>query len=155
MKHFKNSATYLVLVYAIALGLAALLNSYYPSQAASFVHYFLPMDTELSGQPFIRYRMVLWLIATMVFLTLVPIIGYFGTPEMNVEKLKRVHWINIPIVLVMYPVIWIFYPIIALCTTCWTSNDAFYFALTIAIFLGFNISVYAATVRLKLILKGQ
>lgn len=155
MTHFKNSATYLVLTYVIVLGLAALLNSNYPSHAASFVHSFLPMDTELSDQPFIRYRMVLWLCATMVFLTLVPIIGYFGIPETNIEKFQRVHWGHLVVAIFAIPTCWIFYPLIALCATCWTSNDTLYFSLTVGFFIALQIFAHAIILKVQLFFKGK
>lgn len=152
MKNIKNSAVYLVLVYIVILGLAALLSAWRPSQTASFVHFFLPMDMDLTTQSFIRYRMFLWLIATMVFLVLVPVIGYLGIPETNIEKFQRIHWGHLVVAIVAIPVCWIFYPLMALCTTCWTSNDAFYFALTICLFGGLQILAYAIILKMKLFL---
>ncbi len=150
MKNIKHSAVYLVLVYIVMLGLAALSSAWYPSQTASFVHFFLPMDVDISEQPFIRYRMLLWLIATMVFLVLVPVIGYFGIPETNVEKFQRVHWGHLVVAIVALPIGWIFYPIISLCTTCVTTNDAIYFALTVSFFLALQIFAHAIILKTQL-----
>jgi hypothetical protein len=134
MKYFKNSATYLVLIYVAVLGLAALLNAWLPSQTTSFVHFFLPVSTEFSELPFIRYRMLLWLVATAVFIVLVPVIGYFGIPETNLEKIQLLPWWQVVFVILVFPIAWVFYPVISLCTTCVTANDAVYFALTVSFF---------------------
>ena len=159
MKYFRNSATYLVLIYVTVLGLAALLSAWYPSQIASFVHFFLPIDIDLTTQSvshsFIRYRMFLWLIATMVFLVLVPLVGYFGIPETNFEKFQRIHWMHFVVAILMLPIGWIFYPIVALCITCWTSNDAFYFALTVSFFGGLQMLAHAIILKTKLIFRKK
>jgi cytochrome bd-type quinol oxidase subunit 2 len=150
MKYFRNSATYLVLIYVAVLGLAALLNAWYPSHTASFVHFFLPVSAEFSEQPFIRYRILLWLVATAVFIVLVPVIGYFGVPETNLEKFQRVHWGHLVVAIVALPIGWIFYPIISLCTTCVTTNDAVYFALTVSFFLALQIFAHAIILKTQL-----
>lgn len=147
MKHFKNAATYLLLIYTTVLGLTTLLNLKYPLKTASFIEFFLPLNIDISQQPFIRYRMVLWLVATIVFLILVPIIGYFGIVEMNVKKFQRIHWGNFVVAIIAIPICWVFYPLIALCTTCWTGNDIFYFILTIGLFIA--LQTFAQAILLK------
>jgi hypothetical protein len=67
-----------------------------------------------------------------------PVIGYFGIPETNVEELQNFPWWKMVFVIILSPLVWIGYPVIALCTKCVTSNDAVYFALTVFFFLDCN-----------------
>jgi hypothetical protein len=138
-------------IYLVALGLAVLLNMQFPSQIASFVDYFFPMKIDLTSQGFIRYRMVLFLAATIVFLVLIPIIWNFGIQGTEPEKIKRMHWRYFVLVVFMIPISWIFFPLISLCTTCWTTNDIFYFLLTVSVFIGLQISFQALALKINLI----
>lgn len=155
MNYFKNSATYLVLIYAMTLWLTVILNFYYPLEAASFVNFFLPTDIDISQQPFIRYRMILWIVSTMILLSIMPVIGYIGIPETNVEKMQNFPWWIIVLIIILSPLIWISYPIIALCTTCVTSNDVLYFILTVLFFFGLQLFAHAIVFKTKLLLSGK
>lgn len=155
MKYFKNSATYLVLIYAVTLGLTVLLNFNYPSKAAYFVNFFLPTNIDVSQQPFIRYRIILWIVSSIILLIIMPIIGYFEIPETNVEKMQNFPWWKIVLMIILSPLIWIGYPIIALCTTCATSNDVLYFILTVLFFFGLQLFAHAIVFKTKFLLRWK
>ncbi|WP_411883960.1 hypothetical protein [Polaromonas sp. YR568] len=143
----------LALIYIVALGFAAFFNFQFPSQAAAFVDFFFPTTINLASEDFIRYRMVLFLTATIVLLILVPLIAYFGMREFNREKFQHTHWSHFVIAVLAVPIGWIVYPFIALCAACWTGNDFFYFFLTVGCFVGFQIFIQAIVLKLKL-MKG-
>lgn len=144
----------IVAVYTVALGMMAFLSMQFPSKIASFVNFFLPLKFDLTSQDFIRYRMALFLTATIVFLALVPIILRFGFHGTESEKIKRIHWRYIVIAILVIPIGWIGFPFIALCTTCWTANDIFYFFFIISVFIGLQILLQALLLKINLFKNG-
>lgn len=141
---------YIIYIYFIALAVASILNNLSPSEISSFIYYFFPLDEDLSLNNFIRYRMFLWLTATVVFLLLTPIGFYLWIEKIfYINKIKLIpSWKWVFLIIVM-PISWIFYPIVFLCSDCVTSNDVTYFFLTILFFCALQF------VALGLILKTQ
>lgn len=148
MKYFRNSAFYLVLIYVAILGLAVVFGASHPLKVASFVYVFIPIDVNITEQPFILYRLLLWFTATIVFLILVIFIGCRGIPEANVEKIQLLRWWHVTLIVILSPIAWIFYPIISMCTTCITGNDIAYFILTVSFFIA--LQTLAQVVILKI-----
>jgi hypothetical protein len=138
----------IALTYLIALGIAAFLNMRFPLELSTFIDFLFPTKIDLTSQGFIRYRMLLFAVASILFLIFLPITLRFGLFGMTSEKIKKVHWRHIAILVFAVPICWMGYPFIALCPTCWTANDVFYFFLTVSVFMGLQISSQAVFLRM-------
>src|SRR6478752_9899493 len=137
----------IALSYLVVLGVAAFLNLQFPYEFSTFVDLIFPTKIDLASQGFIRYRMVLFVVASILFLVFLPIILRFGFSGMSYEKIKKTHWRHIAILAFAVPICWVGYPFISLCPTCWTANDVFYFFLTVSVFMGLQISSQAVFLK--------
>lgn len=152
MKKLKYFGNYIILTYIISLSFATIWNEINPSQTTAFVYFFLPLDNGFTENSFVRYRMLLWITSTIVFLFLTIIIGYFGILGTDMDKFKLMPWWNPLFYIILIATGWIFYPIIFLCTDCVTSNDLVYFILTVLLFLAMQIFAQAVILKTQILL---
>lgn len=144
------TATRLLLTYMAVLGLAGLLNKYLPVETAKFANFMLPAQLEMVDQSFVRYRMVLFICASIALISLAPLIAYAGLRGTKVESIRRLHWIYCVLAVLMLPIGWISFPFLSLCLTCWSANDYFYFFLTMFFFMALQLVLHGIFLRLTL-----
>lgn len=149
MKKFTGIS--LSLTYITILCVTAIINKEFPLQVASAVHSFLPVRIDLAEQPFIRYRMILFLVATITLIILAPIVGWVGFRDTNTEKIKRIHWMYFVISIPLMSILWIGYPFLSLCTICWFSNDFVYLFFTVSIFITLQLCLQVIFIKFHII----
>lgn len=150
----------LVAIYVIVLGLVACACAQFPSVMSNFVNVFFPSKNDLGAIWFIRYRMALYISATLIFLCLIPYLAVVGFHSTNIRRVMRFSWTRAVFLVVIYPVMWAVFPPIGLCAKCWASNDYFYFFIIFGLFIGgqiffqvFLVKVGVSLWRLKRVVK--
>jgi hypothetical protein len=131
----------LAAIYVIVLGLVALAAAQFPSLMSDFVNVFFPVKADLSDIWFIRYRMSLFISATIILLFFVSYIWGFGFYNPNPENHKKLKWWWLLITVPMVPFFWLWFLPLGFCQVCWTRYDSFYFYLTVSLFLGLHILI--------------
>ncbi|MCY0915391.1 hypothetical protein [Massilia antarctica] len=150
--------------YFLVLGLLALLNWLFPVQSAALVSLVLPpalshlsilaLPPALSDllQPYVRYRMVLYLGATFLMPVMVTICSLRGICQTDPAGLERARWIQILPLLVGSLVAWTSYPSLFMQTKSWMGNDIFYFAVTMVFPIAVQLIVQIAGYKLRLLI---
>lgn len=139
----------LTTIYVSAFIIVIFVDAYFPSAVSIFIDIFLPLNFDFSGSSFARYRMSLYVVGSIIFCFFVPIIWITGFYGADLEIIKKLHWGNVVFGIPMVFILWLGYPSVALCETCWTANDIFYFFLTLVNFLALQISVQGIFLKLK------
>lgn len=120
MKIEKLAATYL-----IALGIVALVCAPFPVAMSDFVNIFSSVKEDLSDSWNIRYRMALFISATIIMLIFVPIIWSLGFHGTDINRIKNLNWKYFIVIIPATPFMWLYFHFLELCQDYWTSNDAF------------------------------
>lgn len=144
----------LAAIYVIVLGFVTFLCLLFPYLMSDFVNVFFPVKVDLSGSWNIRYRMALFISATIIMLIFVPIIwslGFYGT---DINRFKKLSWKYFIVIIPATPSMWLYFPYLSLCQECWTRNDAFYFFLTVGFFIALHGFIQATILKITLKLRG-
>ena len=136
----------LAAIYVIVLGFVTFLCLLFPYLMSDFVNVFSG-KSDLSGSWNIRYRMALFISATIIMLIFVPIIwsiGFYGT---DINRFKKLKWKYFIVIIPATPSMWLYFPYLSLCQECWTRNDAFYFFLTVGFFIALHGFIQATILK--------
>lgn len=143
----------LAAIYVIVLGIVALVSALFPVLMSDFVNVFSPVKADLSDSWAIRYRMALFIAATMIMLIFVPIIWKFGFYGTDIDRFKSLNWKYFIVVIPAATCMWLYFPFLGMCPVCWTRNDAFYFFLTVGFFIALHSFIQATIPKLTLTLR--
>jgi hypothetical protein len=146
MKKFPS--LYILMTYALTLGFVAVLNGMYPVEVASIIQRVTSSRVDLSASDYARYRIALFLSATALLVVLFPFMWRLGAKLAVQNPLQFPTWKHFFTAVILVPIIWMGYPFIGLCATCWTSNDFFYYLLTVLIFFGLQIMIEVIVLKL-------
>lgn len=141
----------IVAIYAIVLGFVALLSKQYPSVMSNFVTFFFSATGDSFIDDFSRYRMSLYIVATIIFLSIIPIGFWKGFYRSDIEKIWRMHWVSVPGIILGVPLFWIAASEVSMCTTCYIANDIVYFVFVIGNFIGFQSAIQVLILKLTII----
>lgn len=130
----------LVAIYVIVLAMAAFVSALFPSFTSDLVNLFTPIKADLTHIWHIRYRMTLFISASLILPILVPYIAVVGFHGTNIRGVMRLSWIKTLLIVFLSLFLWIAFPSVGLCRKCWASNDYFYFFLAFGIFIGLQIN---------------
>ena len=146
----KFPAMYVLITYALTLGVVAVLSSIYPVEVASIIQRVSSPKIDLSTSDSARYRIALYLSATALLVVLFPFVWRLGAKLAVQEEGKRrtPTWWQTFVVAILVPIGWIGYPFISSCTTCWASNDTFYFLLTVFFFFALQLLIEGIVLKL-------
>lgn len=131
----------LAAIYVILLGFVTFLCLLFPYFMSDFVNVFSPVKADVSKIWSIRYRMSLFISATITLLGLVPCIWIYGFYNPNPENDRTLKGWWLFIMVPMIPIFWLWFVPLGLCQVCWTRYDSFYFFLTVSIFLSLHICI--------------
>jgi hypothetical protein len=140
----------LAAIYVIVLGIVALASALFPVLMSDFINVFSPVKADLSDSWAIRYRMSLFIAATILLLFFIPIIWRFGFYGADIEKFKTLSKWRYLIIIPMMPACWLWFLPLAFYQVCWTRYDIFYFFLTVGIFIALHLYIYSILLELTL-----
>ena len=146
MKKFPS--IYILITYALTLGLVAVLNGIYPVEVASIIQRVTSSRVDLSTSDYARYRIALFLSATALLVVLFPFVWRLSAKFAGQNLGPTPTWGKTFVVAILVPIAWIGYPFIGLCTTCWTSNDIFYYLLTVFFFFALQMLIEVIVLKL-------
>lgn len=144
----KFPSVYILIIYVLTLGLVAALNDIYPVEVAAIIQRVVPSRIDLIAADYARYRIALYLSATALLVVLFPFVWHLGAKLAVKNPLQLPTWQHFFSAIVLVPIIWIGYLFIGSCTTCWLSNNLFYYFMTVLIFFGLQIMIEVIVLKL-------
>lgn len=139
----------IIFIYLVVLGLIVFFCAQLPTRMSSYVNFFLPGREELTSFWNIRYRMSLFISATITFICFIPFIASVGFYGEDISRIRTLRWFYIAFIVFAVPVGWLIFPLVALCSVCWTSNDYFYFFITVSFFTTLQILVQVFILKIR------